>query len=271
MVAIDTEPVQAGNPRALLGFRDGINGTHAARTMMLADIQTLFGRVPLLAPKAEYAAEVVAGNCLAKPTKKARELSFQHLVSLYGLDPQLALFRVFRRLWEVDPKARPVLALCAALARDPLLRGSISFITTKQPGEAVTREALEAILVKAYPDRFSPVSLTSFAQNINGTWTQAGFLTGRSRKKRTVPVVTDTNVVFALFLGYLEGLSGQRLFTSSWMQLLGCTPMQAEVLATTAAHQELIVFLNAGGVKEIRFPGYLTEQEETWRFEVSNV
>lgn len=271
MVSVNNRPVQAANPRTQLGFRDGINGTHAARTMMLDDLQVLFTRLPPEARKEEYGAEVLDFNCLAKPTKKARELGFRHLISLYGLEPDLPLFRVFRRLWDVDPKARPVLALYAALARDPLLRGSISFITGKQPGEAVTREALELFLAKAYPDRFSPVSLTSFAQNINGTWTQAGFLMGRSHKKRTLPVVTPTNVVFALFLGYLEGLSGGRLLTSPWMQLLGCTPMQAEELATVAAHDELIVFLNAGGVKEIRFPGYLTEQEESWRMEASHV
>ena len=71
-----------------------------------------------------------------------------------------------------------------------------------------------------HQDRFSPASLKSFAQNVNGSWTAAGFLNGRLRKTRSVPLVTPVNVVFCLFLGHLEGLSGQRLFTSQWMNLL---------------------------------------------------
>lgn len=256
---------------AKLGFRFGSNGPHAARTMMLDDLQVLFNHVGADAKRADYAQAVLADNLLAKPTKKSRELALRHLTTLYGLDTQLPLFRALRRLWSVDVAAQPVLALTAALARDPLLRGTQAFILTKQPSVLITREDLEHCLAADHPDRFSSASLKSFAQNVNGSWTSAGYLQGRLRKNRSIPTVTPTNVVFCLFLGHLEGLSGQRLFTSRWMNLLPGSPGELEALANSAFHRGLLVFLNAGGIKEVRFPDYLTPEEEKMCQEASHV
>lgn len=256
---------------AELGFRFGINGPHAARTMMLDDLKLLFARLPVYASRPEYFAEVVDENVLGKPTKKARELALRHLAILYALDPKYALFRGLRRLWAKDQAAQPVLALTAALARDPLLRGTQAFILDKRPGSVVSREELENLLGSSHQDRFSQASLRSFAQNVNGTWTAAGFLSGHSRKTRSIPVVTPVNVAFCLFLGHLEGLSGQRLFTSTWMNLLPVSPDELDALANSAFHRGLLVFLNAGGVKEVRFPDYLSPEEEKMCQEASHV
>ena len=69
------------------GFKFGINGTHAARTMMLDDLSVLLAAVPQDANVDDYAFQVNHLNLLGKPTKKSRELAFRHLVTLYGLDP----------------------------------------------------------------------------------------------------------------------------------------------------------------------------------------
>ncbi len=252
---------------AKFGYRFGRNGAHSARTMMLGEITSLLERVPQDAVRDDFQREVVDFNALAKPTKKARELTFRHLSDLYGLDPTLPVFRVFHKLWKQDEQARPLLALMAALVRDPLLRTSQSFMLAKQTGEAVKREELEALLAKEDPDRFSAASLKSFAQNINGTWTQGGFLVGKAHKTRVVPRITSTNVTFALFLGYLEGLTGQRLFASTWINLLPGSPDELVVHANSASNRGQIVFMNAGGVKEVRFPGYLLAEEEKWLHE----
>ena len=256
---------------AKLGFRFGVNGPHAARTMMFDDLRVLFAHVPANAAHADYAQAVFTDNVLGKPTKKARELALRHLTTLYGLDTNLPLFRALRRLWPVDEVAQPVLAFTAALARDPLLRGTQAFILSKQPGALVSREDLEHCLAADHQDRFSPASLKSFAQNVNGSWTAAGFLSGHKRKIRSIPVVTPVNVTFCLFLGALEGLSGQRLFTSVWMHLLPGSPSDLEAFANSAFHRGLLVFLNAGGVKEVRFPDYLTPEEEKMCQEASHV
>ena len=138
---------------AKLGFRFGANGPHAARTMMLDDVRLLFVHVPANASRADYADQVLAQNVLGKPTKKARELALRHMTTLYGLDTSLALFRALRRLWPVDVPAQPMLALTAALARDPLLRDSQAFILAKQPGSAVHRTDLEQRLAADHQDR----------------------------------------------------------------------------------------------------------------------
>ncbi|WP_407278232.1 hypothetical protein U5817_17350 [Aromatoleum evansii] len=247
-----------------LGYRLGRGGTHAARTMMLEELTLLFGRTAPDAARDDYREQIVSLNALGKPTQKSRELTFGHLAELYALDPAIPVFRVFRNLWERDELARPLLTLTLALARDPVLRLSESFVLSKAEGEQVRREDVEALIVAAEPDRFSPATLKSIAQNINGSWTQAGFLAGRVRKTRTMPTVTPTNITFALFLGHLEGLSGQRLFTSRWMSLMCGSPGELEALANSASHRGQIVFLNAGGVKEVRFPGFLTADEEQW-------
>jgi len=239
--------------------------------MMLGDLRVLLACVSAGAPRAEYAEQVLAQNVLGKPTKKARELALRHLTTLYGLDVRLPLFRALRRLWPVDESAQPVLALTVALARDPLLRATQAFTLGKQPGDLVLRSDLEQRLAADHQDRFSAASLRSFAQNVNGTWTTAGYLSGKVRKHRTVPPIASANATMCLFLGHLEGLSGQRLFTSIWMNLLPGSPSELEALANSAFHRGLLVFLNAGGVKEVRFPDYLTPEEEQMRQEACHV
>jgi len=256
---------------AKLGFRFGTNGPHAARTMMLDDLRALFAKVPRGAARVSYREAVVVENILGKPTKNSRELAFRHLATLYALDPAVPIFRALRRLWTADEAGQPLLALLAALARDPLLRSTQDFVLSKEQGAAVLRTDLEDWLASDMPQRFSSASLKSFAQNVNGSWTAAGFLSGRIRKTRSSPAVTPAVVALCLFLGFLEGLSGQRLFSSSWMKLLPGSPLEWESLAGTAAQQDILVFLNAGGVKEVRFPGYLTPEEEQIRQEASRV
>ena len=45
------------------------------------------------------------------------------------------------------------------------------------------------------------------------------------------------------------------------MNLVGCSPDELEALANSASHRGLLVFMNAGGVKEVRFPGSMRSAE----------
>jgi hypothetical protein len=248
-----------------LGFRFGTNGTHAARTMMLADLGALFSATPHDADDQAIIRQIVEDNVLGKPTKKARLLAARHFTALYGCSQDNPIFRALRKLWEVDPRSQPMLAFSVAMARDPLLGSTQAWMLNKAVGEPVARLDTEAFLASHFPDRFSVASLKSFAQNVNGSWTDAGYLRGHLRKYRTLPYAGPANVALALFLGYLEGRSGQSLFATRWIQLLGQDSEQLELHTTVAAHRGLLVFLNAGGVKEVRFPGYLTSAEEAIR------
>lgn len=254
-------------PLEKYGFKFGQNGAHSARSMMSEELRSLFAATSPDTPKEQYQSDIVEHNLLDKPTAKARSLTFGHLVDLYGLSNEIPLFRIFRKLWPIEPDAQPLLALQLALVRDPLLRSSISTITESDIGALVTRGDIEEILKAPNPERFSPASLKSFAQNINGSWTQAGYLLGRSKKHRTQPKVTPVNVAFALFLAYLEGATGERLLHNAWCQLLGLTEHQLVELAIAASHRGIIDFKQSGGITEVRFSGFLTAEEEQWRNE----
>ncbi len=254
-----------------LGFRFGINGPHAARTMMVAELRLLFGHTEQEASRNDYTMAVVEQNVLGKPTRKARALTLRHLASLYGLDTANPLFRALRRLWPLNESAQPMLALAVALARDPLLRATQDFILDLPIGGSLPRASVERFLGQACPDRFSTASLKSFAQNVAGTWTAAGLLHGHVRKVRCRPPAYPESLTLLLFLAYLSGRTGQRLFSSGWINLLGGSPDELEELAQSASHRGLLVLMNAGGIKEVRFPGYLTPEEEKIRQEVSHV
>jgi hypothetical protein len=71
--------------------------------MMLDELSTLLAHLPEAATREDYVREVKEHNVLAKPTTKSRAITLRHLIELYGLDPTIPLFRVFRRLWEQHP------------------------------------------------------------------------------------------------------------------------------------------------------------------------
>lgn len=250
-----------------LGFKFGRSGAHSARTMMLAEITELFHGRGVEAIPAQYQEDIELFNVLHKPTEKARKLSWRHLVDLYGMDTAIPLFRVFRRLWESDESARPMLACQMALARDPLLRLSQDKILSLVPGQWLPREDMEQSLDEQCPDRFSQAMLKSLAQNVNGTWTHAGFLEGRVKKHRAEPDVRPVNVVFALLLGYLQGATGNRLFTSEWVCLLCCRQERLLELARQASYSGMINFKHSSEVVEVTFPNYLSKEEESWLHE----
>jgi hypothetical protein len=249
------------------GFKFGQSGAHSARSMMLDELRALFSSTTPHTPQEEYQADICDFNLLDKPTVKSRSLTYRHLVDLYGMNRQIPIFRVFRDLWDIEINAQPVLALQVALIRDPLLRLTMPFMQDSPPGAGIVREDVEALLKAPDPERFSPASLKSFAQNINGSWTQAGFLEGRKKKVRSEPIITVVNVTFALFLAYLEGATGERLFHSKWCQILGLREHQLVELAMVANQRGIIDFKRSGGVTDVRFPGFLTQEEEQWRYE----
>lgn len=254
------------DPAALerFGFKFGKGGAHAARTMMLPELQDLLQSTPEGAKPADYRQAVVDENVLNKPTVNARKLSFQHLVSLYALDPSTCLFRVFRGLWSQQLDAQPVLALQMALTRDALLRRSTETILAAVTGAQVTRQQMEQLFTDWSQGGLSRASIEAIAQRVNGTWSQAGYLNGRAKKVRSQPLITPVNVTFALFISSLEGRIAQRLFSSDWVRVLDAPEERLIELTQAAAQRGLLVFRRTGGVIEVRFPDYLTAQEQEW-------
>ena len=245
-----------------LGFREGTSSVHTSRTMMLGELSLVLEHVGKNAKADEYIAAVVDHNVLGKPTQTTRKRSAQRLVELYALDQSRAVFRLLRHFWTADASARPLLAYLAAAARDPLLRESTPFVVGIPVNAAVNATQVASYLKEKYPARFKPTTLLSTAQNLASSWTQAGYLAGKVKKKRTRPVVTPVVVTFALLLGYLCGLRGKMLLDTIWTRMLDRTPAEIADLATEASRQGWMNYKAAGSVVEITFPGLLTPPEE---------
>ena len=246
-----------------LGFKYGSSGAHSARSMMIVELSELLALHPQGARLDTMKEEVVDFNVLHKPTANSRKLTYRHLVDLYSLDGDVCLFRNFIALWgQTSQESRPLLALQLAFCRDALLRVALPMLAESKPGEAYSKQHTMELLEQYNPGGYSPASLSSYAQNINGSLTQAGFLSGRRKKVRSQPHVAASNVAFALFIAHLHGEDGGIALNSRWLKLLGLKREEVLAQAHSAHSRGLIKFTNAGEVMEIRFPGWLTAQEK---------
>ena len=139
---------------------------------MSEELRQVLAAVPQRATRAEYAAAIIEGNCLAKPTGSTRRLTNQRLGELYGLDPALPAFRVLRRLWEIGADGRPLLALLVAIARDPLLAATAPAIIALPVDAEFQRDAMKAALRAAVGDRLNDSTLDKVCRNAASTWAQ---------------------------------------------------------------------------------------------------
>lgn len=215
--------------------------------------------------RADYLRAVLEDNALGKGTAASRRITLQRLSELYGLDPLLGVFRVLRRLWEIDQPGRPLLALLCALARDPLLRTTADVVLPLAVGAELPRVALHEALAAAdgllgadsapTGARFNAAILDKVARNAASSWAQSGHLYGRVRKVRRAVVPTPGSAAFALWLGSLEGLAGDYLLTTLWAAVLDATPNRLFDCALEAKQLGLLRAVAGGGVREIDVSG----------------
>lgn len=250
-----------------LGFRDGNTSVHTSRTMMLDELSLVLEKVDSNAHADAYRSAIIEENALGKPTRTTRQRTAQRLTELYCLNPACTLFRLLRHFWPADHAARPMLAFLAAAARDPLLRETTPFVQGIRYGEAVTPDEIAKHLNEKYAKRFQTSTALATAQRLASSWMQAGYLTGKVKKKRSRPVVTPVVAVFAVLLGYLCGLRGKLLLDSTWTRFLDRTPAELTDLLYEASRQGWLTYKEAGGVVEITFPGLLRPQEEKAAYE----
>lgn len=233
------------------GFRFGDRGTHTSRTMMLAELSDLLSEVPRDEDRAAYADAIIEENVLGKQTSANRKLTSQRLSELYGLDPSIPLFRVLLRLWDVDPKGRPLLALLSSLARDPLLRDTATAVLELPRGQELSRIRVLDVLREATDTRLNESILDKVARNAGSSWTQSGHLLGRVRKIRQRVNPSVGPATMALWLGSLEGLAGEALLSSRWIRILDRTGGEMVELALRAKQLGFIHARIGGGVVEI--------------------
>jgi len=219
--------------------------------MMFSELAAVLAATADGASREDYAAAIIEGNCLAKATAATRRLTNQRLGELYGLDPQIPIFRVLRRLWPVDRAGRPLMALQCAVARDPLLAATVVPVLTLASGSDLQRDAIKAEVRKLVDERLNDATLDKVIRNAASSWAQSGHLVGRTFKKRALVRATPGSVAFGLYLGHAVGFRGAQLFATGWLSLLDCTAVSARDLAVEAKRMGLIDLRIAGDVVDL--------------------
>ncbi|MGC9454634.1 MAG: hypothetical protein ACP5HU_07195 [Phycisphaerae bacterium] len=243
------------------GFRWGDKGTHTSRTIMLDELRSVLINCRPDAAREDYLAAIHEDNCLGKRTAATRRLSSQRLSELYGLDPEVPLFRVMRRFWYTDREGQPLLAMLLALARDPLLRVSAATVLRMPVGEELVRQQMTNALRRTVRSRLSDSTLDKVVRNVASSWTQSGHLKGRVRKVRQRVVPTPAATAYALLLGYLAGTRGTALFESLWARALDVPTSELQHLAMDARRLGFLDMSQSGGVIEMSFSRLLAPDE----------
>lgn len=243
------------------GFKSGEKGTHTSRTIMFNDLSTILDQIPPESKRSAYIDAIVQDNALHKNTFATRKHSAQHLTELFSLEPSIALFRVMRKFWPHDQKGRVLIALLCALARDPLFRLTASSVLDLRQGEELMRRRITDSLKTILKDRLKDAILDKVIRNASSSWSQSGHLQGRVRKHRQKVQGTPHSTVYALLLGYLQGIRGGRLFDTSWTKVLDSSIDELRYYALEAKRLGILDLKIAGDVVEIGFNNLLTPQE----------
>ena len=236
------------------GFRFGERGTQSSRHIMLRELGKLLDALPAGAGRLDYAVAIVDDNVLGKPTLATRRATRQRLTELYALDPAVPLFRVLRRLWEFDrrhARGRSLLALLAALARDPLLRLTAAPVLELAPGQELVRAEFADAIRARTGTRFSSTVLAKVAGNAASSWSHAGHLVGRRRRVRRIVAPSPAAITMALWMGAAEGLAGHGLIDSRWAAVLDLPGGALLPHAVEARRLGLIRLSTAGNVIDV--------------------
>lgn len=235
-------------------FALGSLRTTASHTIGIPHLAQLLTAVPADAPHERYREAVIDDNVLGRPTQTGRQRSFRHLRELYLLDPARREFAAMRRLWEVDPDARPLLAGILAYTRDGILRASFSAVQEAPVGAIVTSADLTKAVAAVYSNALSEDTLGKTGRNTGACWTQTGHLAGRAKKVRQAIERRPAAVAFAAYLGHLSGNRGVGVLDTPWSAVLDLAPDAALDALRSAHTQGLIDLLVAGNVVDVSFP-----------------
>ena len=250
-------------PAAEFGLVAGRSGPHSSRTMTLEELDRLLDAVPPDAEFAQYEVAVVDDNLLLKATLANRKGTLRRLRELYTLDKSVPLFRVFRKLWDLDVSSGPLLALLVAYARDPLLRATAAAVLETPVDAELMRQSVCKAIAMFSDGGMSDSTIDKVARNTSSSWSQAGHLIGRVRKIRKLVQPTPTTVTLAMLLAYANGQRGKSLLSNEFIRLLDADAETARSRAIDARRVGLIGLRESGEVFDVGFTPLLNDRE--WR------
>jgi len=203
---------------------------------------------------------IVAANVLRKETRININKTLTFLSKLYDFEQQNELWKVFSFLWNLtDDQNRRLMTLLYACYKDDLLKLSIPVIDRTPIGRKVMVGAIQEAIEKKFPGKYSAATSISAAQNIASSWKQAGYIEGKVRSIRVAVKPDHVTVLFALYLGKLDGLIGEELLSTTWVKVLELPDSRLKALISEAALNDLVTYHHAGGVVAIRFDNLLNQ------------
>lgn len=227
---------------------------HSSRTLMFAELQRVMNHGIV----DDQYLNALNQNVINKATQSGVTKTSRYLKSLYDFDLSQPAFKAFKYFWNLaSENDKSVLALLYAINNDHLLRESIPVITNTDLGKKVTVESIEENIETVHPQKYSPNTRKSMAQNIASSWKQAGFITGKVRNIRTQPGINHLVLAFALLLAYLKGLRGDFIIKSEQVKALSIDEKSVRTLAIEAGKRDLLQYQYAGNVTSITFKNLL--------------
>jgi hypothetical protein len=206
--------------------------------------------------------ESLDNNVIGKKSSDGIKKTTNFLKLLYGFDNQSSQFKAFKYFWKIaENEEKPFITLLYAIGNDYLLEESIPVVADTKLGEKVHIEKVEQNIESLYPNRFSPNTLRSMAQNIASSWKQAAFITGKVKNIRTQPEISFKVLAFAFFMSYLDGDRGDFILASKWVKALFLNESKIRELAIEASKRDLFQYQYGGNVTSISFSNLITKLE----------
>ena len=225
---------------------------------MLTELGGMLDSTSPAASYEDYVAAAVDWNAMHKHTATTRRKTLRHLRELYSLSPTVPVFAAMRAVWYAESDGKPVLAALCATARDPVMRSTFETVVSLERCQPTTAWALSEAVSDAFPGHYGGTVIGRIGRNLASSWSQAGLLSGHSRKVRAQPVATPTNTAYALYLGHLCGAAGDTLFSTIWARMLGRPVSELRALAGLAARQGWLEYRQSGGTTELTFRHFVS-------------
>jgi len=245
-----------------LGTNPAAVGVHLRRTMMLRELSCLLGGFGAELETFEtYRDAVVQRNVLELGTLSNRRITWDNIAKLYGFR-KTPVFRNFHRLWQrASQRDQPSLALVAAMSRDQMFRESGAWLSGIPVGAELGSPFFLVKVAENFPNRYSALTAGSLSRNLTSSWLQVGWIE-RKTMRRTNPRVGPGALALALFIAWLDGHSGEAMLATPISQVLLREIPEPKALLWEANRNSLLNYYDSGGISDIRFPGWLTKEEE---------
>jgi hypothetical protein len=129
-------------------------------------------------------------------------------------------------------------------------------------GDEVTVKEIDEAIHSASGDHFKAQVRFNTARHAASSWEQAGFLSGRNRKIRQIPLNTPASTAYALLLGYLCGIRGALLVQTFWAKLLDSPEHIVHNLAQEASRRGWLTYQAVDNIVEINFSILIKQSED---------